>query len=50
MGVSLLLWLLVIVALVLLLRRSAPRDHAGEFEVLQQQLGALQSQNERLER
>jgi len=50
MGVSLLLWLLVVVGLALLWRRCAPRDHAGEFEALQQQLATLQSQNERLER
>ena len=50
LGLSWLLWLLVLVGLVLLLRRSAPRDHAGEFEALQLQLAALQGQNERLER
>jgi len=50
MGFSLLAWLLVIVGLVLLLRRSPARDHAPEFDVLQQQLAALQTQNERLER
>ena len=46
----LVLWLLVIVGLVLLLRRSPGRDHSPEFEALQQQLSQLQSQNERLER
>ena len=50
MGFSLLAWLLVIVGLVLLLRRSPARDHAPEFDALQQQLAALQTQNERLER
>ena len=44
------LWLLVILGLGLLLRRRAPRDHAPEFEQLQQQLAALQAQSERLER
>lgn len=49
-GLFLVLWLLVIAGLVLLLRRSPARDHSTEFEVLQQQLSQLQSQNERLER
>ena len=53
MGFSLLglvLWLLVIVGLVLLLRRVPGRDHTPELDALQQQLAALQAQNERLER
>ena len=50
MGLSLLVWLLVMVGLVLLLRRSPGRDHSPEFEALQQQLTGLQAQNERLER
>ena len=50
MGLSLLVWLLVIVGLVMLLRRGAGRDHSPEFEALQQQLATLQTQNERLER
>ena len=50
MGFSLVLWLLVLVGLVLLLRRGQGRDHSPEFESLQQQLAALQTQNERLER
>ena len=50
MGFSLLAWLLVIVGLVMLLRRSSGRDHSPEFDALQQQLAALQTQNERLER
>ena len=47
---GLVLWLLVLVALVLLLRRSPGRDHSPEFDALQQQLVSLQAQNERLER
>ena len=50
MGFSLLLWLLVIVGLILLLRRGQGRDHSPEFDALQQQLAALQTQNERLGR
>jgi len=50
MGLSLLLWLVVIVGLVLVLRRGAARDHSPELEALQQQLAALQVQGERLER
>ena len=50
MGLSLLAWLLVIAGLMLLLRRNPARDHSPEFEALQQQLAALQAQNERLER
>ena len=46
----LVLWLLVIAGLILLLRRGPARDHSPEFEALQQQLIALQAQNERLER
>lgn len=49
-GISLVVWSLVLVGLVLLLRRSAGRDHSPEFEALQQQLSTLQTQNERLER
>jgi len=45
MGFSLLLWLLVIVGLILLLRRGQGRDHSPEFDALQQQLAALQTQN-----
>ena len=47
---GLVLWLLVLVGLVLLLRRSPGRDHSPELEALQQQLAGLQAQNERLER
>ena len=47
---GLLLWGLIVVGLVLLLRRSPARDHAHEFDALQQRLSALQAQNERLER
>ena len=50
MGLSLLVWLLVIAGLVLLLRRNPARDHSPELDALQQQLAALQMQNERLER
>ena len=50
MGLSLLVWLLVIAGLVLLLRRNPARDHSPELDALQQQLAALQTQNERLER
>ena len=50
MGLSLLAWLLVIAGLVLLLRRNPARDHSPELDALQQQLVALQTQNERLER
>ena len=49
-ALGLFLGLLVFGGLVLLLRRSPARDHASEFEALQQQLQALQGQNERLER
>jgi DNA recombination protein RmuC len=49
-GLSLLLWALVIAALVLLLRRSPAPDHSPQLDALQQQLAALQVQNERLER
>ncbi len=49
-GLLLVLWLLVIAGLVLLLRRSPARDHSPQLEALQQQLQALQAQNERLER
>jgi DNA recombination protein RmuC len=52
-GVSLpglILWGLVLVGLVLLLRRSPARDHAPEFDALQQQLAALQAHHERLQR
>ncbi len=50
MGFSLVLWLLVLLGLFLLLRRGPGRDHSPELEALQQQLVALQVQNERLER
>ena len=50
MGLSLLVWLLVIAGLVLLLRRNPARDHSPELDALQQQLAVLQTQNERLER
>lgn len=49
LGVSLVLWGLVLVGLVLLLRRGSV-DHSSEFEALRQQLATLQIQNERLER
>ncbi len=50
LGLWLLLWLVLVAGLVVLLRRSPARDHSAELEALQQQLAALQIQNERLER
>jgi DNA recombination protein RmuC len=49
-AISLVLSLVVIVGVALLLRRPAARDTAPDFEALQKQLQALQSQSERLER
>ena len=49
-GLSLLLWALVVAGLVLLLRRSPGADPSPQLDALQQQLAALAAQNERLER